>query len=243
MNTERIKLVSLNMEMNRHLDAVLSFLASERPDIVCLQELLERDMERLEQTLDLRGRFEPMAALKSPLFAQELQGLPFGLAMLSRYPAAYDVSYYAGNRTSLPDCVTGYEGNKLLLTGLFQIEGRAYRAGTTHFTWTPDGNASDEQRRDLAALFGVLGAFPDIFFCGDFNAPRGREIWQTLASRYTDNIPPEYASSIDPKLHYAEGLRVMVDGLFSTPEYLISDVRLVEGLSDHKAVVGTIRRV
>ena len=35
-------------------------------------------------------------------------------------------------------------------------------------------------------------------------------------------------------------LLVMVDGLFSTPEYTVTDVRLVEGVSDHKAVVGYI---
>lgn len=245
MTTERkrLKLVSLNIEMDRHLDAVLSFLEREHPDVVCFQELLERDVERFEQTLGFRGRFEPMAALKSPLFEKELQGLPFGLALFSRYPAEYATHYYAGIRAALPDCVMGYEGNKFLLTGLLRAHGASYRVGTTHFTWTPDGQASEGQRRDLAALFGVLGAFPDIFFCGDFNAPRGREIWRRLALRYHDNIPPEYESSIDPALHRAKGLQVMVDGLFSTPEYAVSDVRLVEGVSDHSAIVGHIERV
>lgn len=237
-----IKLVSVNIEMNRHLDAVLSFLTKERPDVVCFQELLQRDVEHFARVLGLRARFEPMATLKSPMFEKELQGSPFGLAILSRYPAAYDVEYYAGNNTSLPSLVEGYEGNKFFLRATFEKDNKVYRAGTTHFTWTQDGNASDEQRRDIDAFLTILDACPDLFFCGDFNAPRGGEIWGKLAERYTDNIPAAYRSSLDPVLHRAGHLKHVVDGLFSTPEYRVSAVRLVEGVSDHKAVVGTIMR-
>jgi hypothetical protein len=35
----------------------------------------------------------------------------------------------------------------------------------------------------------------------------------------------------------------MVDGLFTTKEYQATDVHLVDGLSDHMAIVGTITKV
>ncbi len=231
------------MEMHRHLDTVLSFLKTERPDIICLQEVLERDFSRFERELEMKGRFEPMALLASPRFESEVRGLPFGLAILSRYPTEYRTDYYFGAPGKLPLCIKGDEDNRILLSATVLVNGQAFRVGTTHFTWTPDGNASEAQRADIVHLLAVLDAFPDIIFCGDFNAPRGREIWKKIAARYKDNIPPDYTSSVDPLLHRAKDIEVMVDGLFSTPEYLISDVRLVEGVSDHKAIVGLIERI
>ena len=35
----------------------------------------------------------------------------------------------------------------------------------------------------------------------------------------------------------------MVDGFFTTPGYLASSVRLVEGVRDHKAIVGTLEKL
>ena len=238
-----IKLVSANIEMNKHLGAVSELLKREKPDIVCLQEVLERDLPYFEQLLGMKGKHIPMATLESPSFENAIRGLPFGIAMFSRFPTVYKVDYYSGNPNSLPACIEGDEGNKLLLRGAFSVFGKAFTIGVTHFTWTPDGEADEAQRRDLSELFSILKQSPDIVFCGDFNAPRGREIWQEIAKQYTDNLPLHYTSSIDPILHRAKGLQVMVDGLFSTPAYTVSDVRLVEGISDHTAVVVLIERV
>jgi endonuclease/exonuclease/phosphatase family metal-dependent hydrolase len=86
----------------------------------------------------------------------------------------------------------------------------------------------------------------DFALCGDFNAPRGGEIFTTLASHYTDNIPSKYETSIHVALHRAgsvDGARLahlMVDGLFTTSGYAASDVRLEFGVSDHAAIVATI---
>ena len=35
----------------------------------------------------------------------------------------------------------------------------------------------------------------------------------------------------------------MVDGLFTTPAYKASDVKLVDGISDHMAIVAKINRI
>ncbi len=60
---------------------------------------------------------------------------------------------------------------------------------------------------------------------------------------YTDNIPSCYTTSIDPHLHRAGALDLLVDVLFTTPKYRASDVRLVSGLSDHMAVAGNIEKI
>jgi len=84
-------------------------------------------------------------------------------------------------------------------------------------------------------LCAVLETLGDFVLAGDFNAPRGKEIFSLLAERYTDNIPQKYTSSIDGTLHKAGPLPYMIDGIFSTPLYEVVDVEMVCGVSDHCA--------
>ena len=81
----------------------------------------------------------------------------------------------------------------------------------------------------------------EIVFCGDFNAPRGGEVFSTLATVFTDNIPSSVTTTMDNALHrVGDKLRpLVVDGLF-TRGYKASNVRVVCGVSDHCAVVGEI---
>ena len=114
-----------------------------------------------------------------------------------------------------------------------------FTIGTTHFPWTPDGSASDHQRQACDQLLAVLG-HRELLLCGDFNAPRGGEIFTRLAIHWHDNIPANYTTSIDPKLHSAGPLQLMVDGVFSTPCYQIRDVVLHQGVSDHCAITAKV---
>ena len=74
------------------------------------------------------------------------------------------------------------------------------------------------------------------------NAPRGNETFSRLEEKYKDNIPREYKTSIDQNLHKVKGIQFMVDGLFTTPVYKASNVKLVDGISDHMAVVAEINK-
>ncbi len=89
---------------------------------------------------------------------------------------------------------------------------------------------------------GLLDAEEGFVLCGDFNAPRGGEIFSELAARYRDNIPAQYTTSIDASLHRAGDLQLMVDGIFTTPEYQASSVLLHSGVSDHYAVTADITK-
>ena len=46
--------------------------------------------------------------------------------------------------------------------------------------------------------------------------------------------------NIERNLHRYKGVQCMVDVLFTTPSYKASNVKLVDGLSDHMAVVADI---
>jgi len=131
-------------------------------------------------------------------------------------------------------------------------EGVPYKILTTHF---PISDAYSRvnafQREAMAAMLGILaaqGEEDDLLLCGDFNtsrhsAPPDDELWNMMATQLHDNIPVEVNTSIDSTVHRAgkngldfEKLRILVDGIFSTPGYIVSGVELISGVSDHKAV-------
>lgn len=238
-----LKLVCLNVEIDRHLDRVLPFLEREEPDVVLLQEVLEKDLPLLEQTLNTKSIFTPVAQFQWRGCHQVE-----GLTILSRLPIVkHYVEYYKGSGDSIPTIELGPEAGNKLARALSVVhvvnEDKTYCLATTHFTWTPDGQTSEEQTRDLDILLNLLSAFPDIVLCGDFNAPRGNSIFRKLASRFKDNIPPHITTTIDKNWHRAGDLQLVVDGLFSTPHYMISEVKLVDDVSDHIAIVAKVEKM
>jgi len=246
-----IKLISLNIERDQHYDTALPFLKAERADVVCLMELLDRDLERFKSELSMNGIFAPTAVADRGRGAETLgkAGVRMGTALFSRLPLAdCRTLYYYGTPEYVPSAKDPVPSdrhenfNGILLAARVRSEEDVFTVGATHFTWTPDGSTSEGQRKDMRSLLALLEQFPDIVFCGDFNAPRGKEIWGILAEHYRDNIPRRYQTSIDQNLHAVKGILHVVDGLFSTSEYRVSDVRLVDGVSDHCAIVSTVQR-
>jgi endonuclease/exonuclease/phosphatase family metal-dependent hydrolase len=243
-----IRLVCLNVERSKHLERILPFLAAQKPDVVCLQELLERDIPYFEEVIGPCRAYgiDGMHPADPPESGAVMEGAGIfsALPILERH-----VTYYAGSedhaRTRqaqrMPDDLA-------VVSCVMQKDGEDFRVLTTHFTWTPDGQPSEKQRADMKSLLAALDTLGEFVFCGDFNAPRGGEIFAMLASRYKDHIPPEYKTSIDVKLHRAGHLpaeemdKKMVDGLFTTSEYAAKDVALHSGVSDHMAITATITK-
>ncbi|MCD8527023.1 hypothetical protein LRY65_02295 [Candidatus Woesebacteria bacterium] len=119
-------------------------------------------------------------------------------------------------------------------------EGKKYRIANTHLTWTPNGSVTEEQLAAARNMLQHLKKYEALILVGDFNAPRGKETFQLLADTYTDNIPPEATSSLDPELHRAGPLPYMVDGVFTTSGYRVEHISLHTGISDHQGIVADI---
>lgn len=240
----RLNLVQLNIEWDRHLDVVTQFLATEKPDVACLEEVLESDIPLLEKTLDATCLFAPASRrfLKG-------SGQIEGVGIFSRLPIKHSGrEYYAGPGSfdavlDMKDPRTIHQTRSCPLVWCEVKKGNTrFKIAATHFTWTPDGQADEFQREDMQALLRVLGELGELVLCGDFNAPRGGEIFDLLATRLTDNIPAEYTSSLDPELHRKKPLELMVDGIFSTAAHAVRDVERVNGLSDHCAFTASVER-
>lgn len=245
-----IQLISINIERDKHLNRVIPFIQGERPDVLCLQELNEKDMPLFVETMKSKShKFAPMLRhTKEP-------GRPaVGVGIFSRFPmAVFHEYYYVGSREKLPEMDHdmqptdwGSPANDVLLVAEIPRHTAVFRIATTHFTWSPRGEATNKQRQNVRTLLDAALPLGELILCGDFNAPRGGEIFSFLADHYKDNIPPRYKTSIDIALHRAGEERPdeladkMVDGLFTSPGYRTSDVRIESGISDHCAVVGKI---
>jgi endonuclease/exonuclease/phosphatase family metal-dependent hydrolase len=238
-----LSLVSLNIERDKHLDLVIPFLREHPADIVCIQELFGRDIPALEEALSAKCFFAP-----STLYPTLEGPIPEGVAIFSRHPVS-DVSIvpYAGREGDLvvfaeeksPEAKVKTQKYELL-TGVVEKDGARFRVATTHFVWTPDGEADDTQRAAVERMLAEIRNLGETILCGDLNAPRGKEIFARIESEMKDNIPAQYETSIDGAIHRAGPLPVMVDGLFTTPGYAASDVSLVSGVSDHCAITATI---
>jgi endonuclease/exonuclease/phosphatase family metal-dependent hydrolase len=243
-----IKLISLNIERSKHLDLVMPFLEREKPDVVCLQEIMERDVPLFEKALDGKCFF-------SVNTRHQADGNPgvMGCGILSRLSAhSFTEDWYVRNSEEIPtfdftNANTKHATeNHAVLSCTVEVGSVAYKIATTHFTWTPDGKPDEYQREDLKKFLPILDSLGEFVLCGDFNAPRGGEIFSALSGRYKDNIPAGYNSSLDPDLHRIGKTKPheldgkMVDGLFTTEEYQASDVRLEFGVSDHAAIIASI---
>lgn len=248
-----MKLISLNIERSKHLDLVLPFLREQQADVVCLQEVIERDFDALQEAI---GAVERVYA-PCIYHPAEIELALEGDAIFSRVPlASQEVRYYRGTADDIKTMRLSEKGDPtdaatdqtcaLVLVDV-EIEDARFSVGTTHFTWTPKGAATDEQRTDMRALLSILGE-REVVLTGDFNAPRGGEIFAMLAERFKDNVPPHHKTSIDITIHRAgrdrphELADKMVDGLFTSSDYVAESVELVNGVSDHMAIVATIRK-
>ena len=242
-----IRFASINIEGDTHLDSVISFLKDFKPDVVCFQEIIEASIPLFEQKLGLKGYFMPVTMHSVKPFDSRSPIGTFGIGLFSKlFVSEISRDYYAGGVGDVPRFVEGQMDEtvwRALFKGTVSKDNESYVVAGTHFTWTPNGSTSDKQREDLKKLLKIVGRFPELILCGDFNAPRGGEIFNTLSEKYKDNIPPQYLSSLDRELHrIGKQKQLMVDGLFTTPQYIATEVKLSEGVSDHMAITALISR-
>ena len=243
-----LKLVCLNIEKDRHLDRIIPFLSEQMPDVFCAQEVYESSIPVTRSALAGASCFFTPMTRRGRETPPQVQGI----GVFSRLPiSTKQALYYKGPADHLPesdqaDSSTYNNDNRMIAWCDVEKEGTIFKICTTHFTWSEHGEATDKQLHDMRELLKVLSSLDEFVLCGDFNVPRGGELFGMLAERYTDNVPLHYETSLDLELHRAAKLRrheiaiKMIDGIFSTPAYTVSDVEMISGVSDHKALVATI---
>jgi endonuclease/exonuclease/phosphatase family metal-dependent hydrolase len=239
-----VALASINIERSKHLPRIESILRAHAPDVVCLQELVDEDLPRLSDDLGYPHHlYVPMCR-----FPEHGKERLTGVAVFSRHPFTFTEAIpYAGGGSG-SQVVDRTSEETRVQTTRFALAVVGMRCGsdnftiaTTHFPWTNNARTSGFQHDACDALLRLAGD-RSLVLCGDFNAPRGKPIFDRLAARWRDHVPAEYRSSLDPQLHRAPHLELMVDGLFSTEDYGVRDVMLHQGVSDHRAITASIHK-
>lgn len=246
-----MKLVSLNIECNKHYEKFIPFLKEQNPDVICLQEVLEEDFVFLQEKIGLPGIFKAHAYVTSNHENyRDLCGKRFGVAIFTQTVIDSGYSFYWGKEENIAVSFEEYAVKKeelqsyvLLWVDIQDKEGKTFRCVTTHYPVSKEGEASTHQLEVLTPFFEHLERLQEFVICGDFNAPRGNETFTRIAKKYKDNIPEKYVTSLDQNFHRMKDLMFMVDCLFTTPQYNAKEVSLTDGLSDHMAIVATITRV
>lgn len=250
-----LKLVSVNIERDKHLVRVEKFIYEQQPDVLCLQELYQHSIPLVEKWMPGGWAYAPLTHFSHEYPEPRITGN----AIFTRKARLQRVEkhYYKGSGNPLPF----YETTLSRQTGkpvpntatthhsLLVATVEDLRIGTTHLTWTEDGQATPEQLDDVENLLTFARAEAEqsggLFMCGDFNAPRGRASFARLAENFIDSIPVHYTTSIDTNLHRV-GKNMppnrMVDGLFHTSTYKAENVQLHTGVSDHCAITAILSK-
>jgi endonuclease/exonuclease/phosphatase family metal-dependent hydrolase len=237
--TSALKMVSLNIELDKNFDCIIPFLKKHQPDVILLQEVLLKDTRFLEETLKMKSIATKLCRfLWNGVEQTECQMILTHLPMTKSYS-----SYYRGDGENLPfipEADDGTNMSRAITVAEIIKENKPYRVINTHFTWSSNGQPSEKQHEDLETLFQLLSPLPDFILSGDFNAPRGTAIFDAIALRYKDNIPAHITTTIDKNLHRAGDLQLVIDGLFSTPKYHVDSIELFDNLSDHFGVLAEV---
>lgn len=244
----QLKVASINIERSLHLKRVEKFLKYEEPDVLCLQEVCERDIPFLEDLMGNKLHYAPMC-----LHPAEVELQPVGVALVA-WGAMADVTttYYSKSREEVGEIRfrndDGYKWTdpdsvaEVMIAGTYQ----GFRIATTHLGVTQKGMSTPVQQAAARRLIGFAQQEAEkengLLLCGDFNAPRGRETFALLAKAFIDGVPQSYTTSIDGSLHRAGQIPFMVDGLFHTPTYVLEGATLSTGVSDHCALSTTLRK-
>ncbi len=231
-----IKLVSINIEGQKHLEAVKAFLAREKADVACLMEVYGSDLAWIAQDYP-HVVYGPNNVVSA--------GVTLGVAILSKAPITEQEIFYCDGKSATTLDILG-DGTHSPVVVMARIG--EYQIGVTHFTWVPNGEADARQREHVSTLLEHLGQQGEFVIVGDFNIPRGRELYHELAKHYHDNIPADIATTIDPDLHRANWkergkLALVVDYVWTTKAYNVNNVRVVSSVSDHCGLVCSVSKV
>jgi endonuclease/exonuclease/phosphatase family metal-dependent hydrolase len=243
-----VRLLQLNIEGYKHYSRWRPLIDMLEPDVICLQEIYGPTVARLESELAGRGYSSHFSASS---FLKDSRQLEWGT------PGLWGHSIFTtGKILSTEEFVyTGIEnipyidwddpkvGNSPavlmrmpLLVAKIEFGGERFTLASTHFTWSANGENSVEQEHHMSLMLPHLEKQSDLIFCGDLNIPRGTPLYDRLALRFSSWLPKDVRSTLDPALHRAGYLDRAVDHLFTSRNIVCDGVKVIEGMSDHKAI-------
>ncbi len=229
----QLKIVTLNTANTLLENEQTAFLRNSNFDIICLQEISLTKFNQYKSDLAMQGCYHRTYTSNRT---------QIGIGILSRFRFVDTKALYFGKHER--DVSSHEESDRVLLVVTIDPDnsGNVWNIANIHFTWSPEGLPNEQQRVHVHNLINVIAEYKSLILCGDFNAPRGGEIFSYIDSKYNDNVPKKYSTSIDSKNHRAGELDYMIDGVFSTTDFKATNFTAHSDLSDHLAFIATLKK-
>lgn len=249
---KNMKIMTLNIEASKHLDKFPQAIREEKPDVLCLQEVCEHDLEKIAGLCEFeKYEFRPKLFLSKEHQLVDRDS-SWGIAIFShkKLSNVREVIYREADPVLSREnyaTIDSSDDRQKAQRGVVLIgELGGYTIGTLHFTWSPVVS-TPLQRENADLLMRSLADTKNLILCGDFNVPRiQNDCYEVFTQRFVDVVPEKYTMSVDRDLHIRGEFideDLMVDYIFCDDIYQAMDVRLIDGVSDHMAVVGEIKKV
>ncbi len=258
----------LNIERDRHIKSTHDLIISRTPDVVCLEEAMENNVKDLASEFDYHYVYSPLVSVyrgetfvdqegsailsKFPIIEKNI--FPYGKHTPGE-PPHYDpyVLLSAYNRRTSER----YGYHYAVLLAKVQLEsGEMINITTTHFPVVDHQTPEHEdhvldkiERVDEIDLFRtyfdqfiniIKNLKSPLVFTADMNNQRGEFIYDTLAHTLDDLTPKNIDSTIDPLIHRRKDLKLVVDTIMISSDLQSNEAEIIEGISDHKALLAHI---
>ena len=251
-------LLHINIEKKKHLDKINAFIDKEKPDLICMEEVGSEDIKNFAQ------EFGYDYTHASKYFAKDTnQGQGQGILSRYELLNVKKHRYDNGLKGAVPRFfntifkvrkpkrpLEQFQFHETLLSGEVELESGVVTIATTHFPVAdlsspglPDHELFDTESLNYVQnvrsyfdrlILNIRSIKGPLIFTSDLNSPRGNFIYDALAHELIDRIPEGIDSSIDPNLHRVKDLKLMVDTVMTSKEVNVHEVKVIEGISDHK---------
>lgn len=241
--SETRTIFQINIEGGKHNDLVHRQLDLIQPDLVTAQEVMEEHIPLFERWLGMPAIFLPMLTRLNVSAAGIPAGV-MGIAQFSREtPNKVLAIPYARVSNTVEDRIPVYDDTdpNVIHHGVL---GGSYSYGTvltTHFCWTPRGEATEFQQQAARQVLERIEPLPSFIFTGDFNAPRGRATYHIFAQKLRDHVPPEMTTTLDNTIHRSgENTPAYVVDYVWSKGVNVESVTPIFNVSDHCALVARV---
>lgn len=246
-----VRLLQLNIQKGRHLDAVIRYIRECHFDVVCLQEVAGGRLafqgrncyEEIITRTGLAGELAVYVNVKGDISSF------IGNATLYRKPWAAEVNHTVWlkgyQEIATPNAIDPRMVARCALATILERNTTQILVVNTHLAWGPTPNDALYKRNQAAKLYQWIKTHAKVPFilAGDFNLNPQTAIVTKLTSLGV-NLTKQYAvtNTLNPRFHYAKNL--FPSGL--PVDYIIADRRLTvkeffvekkADLSDHYGLV------
>src|SRR3990167_5217664 len=252
MSTKTVKFIQINIYKGQYLDALISFLKDQNPDIIAMQEVTAGELNLCDKNLDLFEYFKKeldwngvIDKVMKPVDSPESF---LGNAVFSKYQIidSETLVLKTFNEFTLAKFhdfknFTNFPRN--LLSAECVLNGRKIRVISWHAAWTAPPADTEETLRQAKEVAGFLQNLKEPFILGcDMNAvPQSKTA--AFINQAANNLMMNSGvlQTNHPKIHKIAPRGFLIDYIFTSHHFKLKKLEVPEvTISDHLPVIAEL---